>query len=366
MNAERIKELADFLLQTDQKLKLQQRLEALRDALINLTSQPGEATYQTAVVSTMADLSKAVANQLEGQLTPARTEALREIGAGPYFSKAMTESIQVMLAENSVTPAAVRDAVTQLAEKRTAFLENLRKTQAGLLALGVQSEPLSPGEADLGFLLPRDLFKNSLSGFSKELTEIEKIINVFSEVVTGAVEPIELKQLSTTDPLIFLRVHVGVVVAIGATITWLLNTWKQGLEIRSLHDKSKTMGLPEDVLAGFKKHNQEKIDAAIAQHAQGLLEAHPRDEEGRANELRNHLTWAMNSLLAKIERGMTVELRFLPPPAPEPIEQVEGAEPVEAASNPYTELFEISKKLDFPRVAGEPLIPLPKSAPNQP
>jgi hypothetical protein len=177
MNAERIKELADFLLQTDQKLKLQQRLEALRDALINLTSQPGEATYQTAVVSTMADLSKAVANQLEGQLTPARTEALREIGAGPYFSKAMTESIQVMLAENSVTPAAVRDAVTQLAEKRTAFLENLRKTQAGLLALGVQSEPLSPGEADLGFLLPRDLFKNSLSGFSKELTEIEKIIN---------------------------------------------------------------------------------------------------------------------------------------------------------------------------------------------
>ena len=71
---------------------------------------------------------------------------------------------------------------------------------------------------------------------------------------------------------------------------------------------------------------------------------YPPSDPARANELHNGLTWALNSLMVKIEQGMTVEIRALPRPA-EP-----GAEPeLETA---FAEINETAKRLEFPKLSG--------------
>ena len=47
----------------------------------------------------------------------------------------------------------------------------------------------------MAFLIPRDLFKNHLGSFAKELSFINKLTLDFGEAVTGEVAPVEPNKL---------------------------------------------------------------------------------------------------------------------------------------------------------------------------
>lgn len=352
MNTEHLSELAAFLVERDAELGIQRELQQLKSHLDNLTGNPGEPNFQTQVVKSLEKI-RSLVSKLEEGITPARAQTIRDLGGGPYFSGAMTSGIRVVLNSNSVTPSVVRDRVAEILRQRGNFLSTLEKVNESLNYLEVGSESLSLEAPEIGFLIPRELFKNTLDGLTSELSQINRIIGVFSEITTGSVEPVEVHQISTTDPLIFLGVPAATLIAIGGAITWSLDTYKKVLEVKQIHDKSKSLNVPESVLDPLKLHMKEIVDSAIAEHIEKILSRYPQ-EEGRANELRNGLRWSIESLMAKVERGMTVEIRMLPSPSEEDHEESDIAEDAALA-----ELREISHQLDFPKITGEPLIPLP-------
>jgi hypothetical protein len=73
------------------------------------------------------------------------------------------------------------------------------------------------------------------------------------------------------------------------------------------------------------------------------------------------MRWALDSILARIERGMVVEIRFLPPPA-EP-DVTAGTPEARERAKTYAELKTISHQLEFHIPPGEPVLQLPPADP---
>ncbi|ESY63256.1 MULTISPECIES: hypothetical protein [Mesorhizobium] len=359
MNASRLREILEKAMNLDREFKVQTLLSSVNTALKNLISSPSDSGYQQTLADTLASLGLALSTVVDS-LQPAEIDRLREIGVDRFFSPEMRNEIDVWLAENPATPTVAQTKLAQLITARDEFLTQAEQTVANFTALKIEVQDIKPGEAEIGFLLPRNLFKNEFDKFIKELAVINRVIRAFSEAETGSAETIDLRQLSSSDPTIFLGLSVATIVAIGKTISWALDTWKKVEDIRKI--RNETAKITSLQGSGFEAMLDDSIKKLAAKSVEERVEellATATGDQGRKNEQRTDLTWAVESILARVERGMTVEIRMLPPVAHE------GQEPSEDVKAQYRDLHTISSTLSFPAPAGSPVLDLPPPSPKE-
>lgn len=353
MNTEQLVALVRELLEDEENFQIQAKLEAVADALVNLVSNPQDSEHQTAVASALEQLQEA--SDLE--YIPATIERMDEVGARPYFTPAMVARLRQSVEENPMTPAVVQAEATSLVQERANFLGNLSNLQDGLCALGFEEDELRAGEAEIGFQLPRALFRNELEGFAKELHELRLIIRAFSEAAGNTGERIELRQISTTDPLIYVLLGYLTISKIGAAVKWCLDQWKTLEEIRNLRDNTaKLDAIPavKSMVQGFDEIIAHTVESRIREEAHRLA-VESKADSSRKNELTNHLVKAIEGLLARIERGMKVDIRFLPPP------DADGNAENKKQAAQYERLEQIRDELVFPELGeNAPILKLPK------
>jgi len=68
----------------------------------------------------------------------------------------------------------------------------------------------------------------------------------------------------------------------------------------------------------------------------------------------------LEALLAKIERGLTIELRLPPPPKEVDEEENEVSEEGAAEIKAHQELLEVEKQLVFPEPSENPVLTIPE------
>jgi hypothetical protein len=100
------------------------------------------------------------------------------------------------------------------------------------------------------------------------LDVVKNIIRAFSEAATGSVEPIEVRQISTSDPLFFFGMAPKTIAMIGAAVTWALSTWKQAEEIRNIRAETEKIPAfkddPIEKLFAYKiKQQVEQVTAGV-------------------------------------------------------------------------------------------------------
>lgn len=220
------------------------------------------------------------------------------------------------------------------------------------------SEPYTvSSRRSVGFQIPRNIFDNELEGFSRELHELRLIVRAFSEAAGNPGERIELRQISTSDPLIYLMLGYLTICKIGASVKWCLDQWKTLEEVRNLRANTANLaGVPQAkaLAEQFDSIIDQTLQTRIRERADALA-AEATSDEGRRHELGNHLAKALEGLLARIERGMKIDIRVLPPSEPE-----EGEDPHPAQAD-YERLQEIRDELVFPELAStEPILHLTK------
>lgn len=250
--------------------------------------------------------------------------------------------------------------LTEFMTQRQSYIEQITQLGGNLDKVGVLPISLQPGDAEIGFLLPRTLFNNRLDTLIKELRDVNRIIRAFSEATLGSVEEVEVRDISTSDPLFFFHIQPETIVAIGAAVTWALNTWKQVEEIRRVRAETrKTEVLTEkEATDVFDKKINEKIEAAIEAKVSELSK--DDGKPGRAKEQQTDLKWALESLLAHVERGMIIELRYVAPPPKSP----DDLEPTSTAKHDaFESLKNIAPQLAFPKMEGPPILKLPQPPP---
>ncbi len=355
MNAERLKALVDRVLADENELELQQKLTDLNNALSTFSQQPGQASAQTAV----ADILRVLVTTLDeflGRYSPAQIMDLESIGGRPFFSTEMIAGIKGKIDENPLTPAVVQQFVKDLMRRRAAYVGHLTALASALDAVGISGKAEDTGQGlDIGFKIPRALFDNDLDGLLKELNVIRQMVRIVSEIAIGEVETIAVKEISTTDPLFVFDLSAQTIITLGAIATWALHTWRQVEEIRRVRaETAKLRSFTEkEIEEIFGDKIKKEVELAVKAQATAMLgTGKPRDERG--NEQRNGLEWVLRSVLARVERGWTVEIRPLAPPA-----DAEGAE----ATTTYEQGEEIAKALSFPAPEPAPVLQLPPAQP---
>jgi hypothetical protein len=353
MNATRLKEIVDRLLAAESANKWQKKLTTLKSGIDELVSQPASQDAQTRIVTTTAEMETTVRQFLDS-LTPAQIKQIYEINGGEFFTFEVITPIKELMQQNAITPTIVAQKAGELVDKRGKYLDALRQAQSGLKELGVTAETLQPGQAEVGFLLPRDLFENELRGLHRELGILNRILRTFYEVANIAPGPIEIRQISTSDPIFFFGMDVTVLVHVGHAVKWCIDVIKGTHDIKKIAEASRAASVDEKIVAMLENQVTAKVEAAIKAKAEEIV-ANYAGEEGRKNELRNSLNGALELMLQRVERGMTVEIRLIPPPSAA-AEQAEAADAGTTAK--FEELGAIAKELNFPQLEGEPVLQL--------
>ncbi len=364
MNVERILELVDSIINTEKFTGFQGSLNELSTAMQQLSEQPHDVNRQKAVSDSLERLRSNL-EQFEDRLSPPEKDFLDTIGSKKFFTNEIFGEINDSVSQNAMTPVTTRDLLQQLVVSRQEYLDNFDKLKKSLIFLNFHPYPLEKEEVEIGFELQRDIFGNSLQGFANELTNIDWIVKRVSKVVTGEAQHAELRQVSTTDPIIFIETYWPVAAAIAGSVTWALDTWERVDRIKKVRADAKEAGLKADDLKPFEAKIKDIIASAIKERieeiqqdvSKAIAKKYDGDEE-------SWLKWALEKILYNVERGMRVELRFLPPEQVVETDEETGEEVEVEIDKKEIERFEkldlLKQRLKFPEISGKPMLSKPK------
>lgn len=362
MNASRLLEIVQLLVNTEKRKKIQEALNNANSALGDLVSQPSQPSHQSEFAASLEKLRALMSEVREG-FQPAQIKLLEEIGAAQFFTNDLASEIAGWVAENVATPAVAQEKLNALLSERETYITEIRQLRENLTKVGIVVNGLEAGQAEIGFLLPRELFDNNLERLIKELDVVKRVIRAFSEAATGSVEPIEVRQISTSDPLFFFGLTPETIALIGATVTWAIHTWKQVEEIRKIRAETEKIAAFKDdpIEKLFEDKIKSQVEQAVAAQTSEIMKE-VKGDRARRNEQKTHIKWALESIISRVERGMIVEIRLLPPPVPKANEGEEQPLPPPV----FGDLNRIASQLVFPKMEGAPILQIPPSEPEPP
>ncbi len=352
MNAEQISRFAAWLLDEEEVFGVQVSLRNIMSHLTNMIAQPQTLQHQNELIESL-NLLEAEVRAISQSYDISEWRTLDRMGASPYFSLRLYDDVKGILNKNSITPAVALAEISQLAERRNTYIASLENIRSGLSAIGVVVDDIEHPE--IGFQIPRDLFSNNLDGLINELRAIKRILRAVSEMSAGSVENITVRQIHTSDPTFYFGIATGTIVNIGLITNWCIEKWKQIEDIRKVRAETKKLSsfTSEEVENFFDAKIKAKIEKDVDEKVSALIG--PQGVSGRKAEQRTDMAWALEAMLARIERGLIVEIR-LPPPPPDVIEGDVSAR----ETDQFQELRELNNEMKFPAVEGAPVLNLPK------
>ncbi len=342
MTSEKLYSILTLIDKLDSGLGLQQKLDAIRDALTNLTSQPALPQHQSNLASALGAFEQAAA-KLRESMTPSQFELIESMGGAEFFDPEISKKVRTVMEKNAMTPSVARDFVQDLSSRRADFLSTVRNAKQSLEKLKITASLLTPGSADLAFLIPRDIFDNKLEPFAKELTFISRLLQDFSEALTGQAQPVELEQLSSSEPTVALGVGVSVIAALAVIVNKFLDAWEKIERIRKIRAELDEMGLKANE-AELEEKITTVVEEVVEEATESVLAKYPGSEE-RKNELGNAIRGDTCRLFGQIERGLKVEFRAEP-------SKDGDAEQKKA----LTEIVNLAQVMHFPLVPQEPML----------
>jgi hypothetical protein len=179
--------------------------------------------------------------------------------------------------------------------------------------LGIKGEELPAGSAEIAVMIPREIFKNDLGTFAKELSFLNRLLNHVGEVLTAEPTPVILGQLSSSDPTLTFETGLAAMKFIGTAIQNFLEAWKKVLEFREILQRLKKVGMGSKANATeITEEITSTVEEVVEESTTDIL-AHARlEDEGRKNELAGLIRKDLRRLFSQVERGLVMEIRVSP------------------------------------------------------
>lgn len=356
MNTDKLKELVDRIHEAESKIGTQGKLKQLAGALNNVVSQPQNPDHQNELAQKLRDFKVGI-EQFEHAFAP--RDYLRVRALSPEaFDPEIPQRIEQAISENPMSPNIVSEMVKELQSSRNEVISKINELRTSMDYFDFGYASATPETAEVGFQIPRELFDNNLEGLIKELREIRMMIQYFSEATLGEYHPTTVGSISTTDPLIFLAMAEPIAKYFAGAVTWGIGVWFSVEKIRNIRAQTAQLQSfsPEEVEQIFDSKIKQEIEAEVEKKVDEII-AEGKAPQARHGELKGQLTWALNSLLAKMERGLTIELRIAPPIE---TEDDEGEAETEGKAI-RQELVEIQEELVFPAPSENPVLEIPET-----
>ncbi|AHX16303.1 hypothetical protein CH75_10385 [Dyella jiangningensis] len=356
MNAERLNAIAQAILNDFSKNEISAYLRRLKSDLANMISQPASPQFQEQLSQVRHLLTEALTQHSEiDHFSATWQQVLEEIGGKWLTGSNLDYQIEEIFSRNQMTPAVASKELNSLVDDVAAFIEALEKITSAFEHLNIGSEELDPGECEIGVLIPRGFVHNKLANFGKELTELNKILGVFSELVTGNRPGFKIRTISSSDLSVFLESAPPVCAAVAVALERIVELYKKLLEIKKIKADLKAVGIKQEVLQGVENHADGVMDSGIDELAKELEERFSAQlEQGRANEISIELRQSLKKIAGRIDRGFNIDIRMSAP-------SIKAGEPVEHAVDltSFNEIAAASENMKFVSQNGEPILKLP-------
>lgn len=358
MNVERLHAIAIAVGEELTSLDVIDLLNQLATAVQNVASQPQHAPHQEQVAALKKSLQKKLIGASSNNFSPAWKQAIDELGIQEYLGSQLAEKIEAIFQENQITPSVAFSELQKLGQKVGVLYSTLSELVRGFRQFNLGHEDLSPGEGEVGILLPRVYLDNRFDKLAKEFKEVNSILSTISEVATGKAEHFEIRSLSTSDPFVLLGASLGVLASIAIAVKPIVSAYKEILEVRLLHAQLAEKKVTADRLKGVEEHTAEIMARAIEDIKGELLARSPVPDNGRKNELSVALGIALNKLANRIDRGFNIEIRVKPL-----AQEVAEGEVVEdeAARENVRIISDAMRSIEFTHPDGRPILHLPEN-----
>ena len=362
MNVERLHRVI-FDFQNDlQKTNLIGVLQSVRDNLQNIVNQPNQPAYQTNLVASIEELNKALHTAKYNSYTPMFKETISEITNEMKFGDELKNEVDNIFASNLITPAKALEDIDKIVNNITQIQTGIKNTIEGLESLNIEKEELEPGTCELGYTIPRKYIDNKLVELKNEIAELNFILNIITEAVTGKTEDYKVKTISSSEFLLYVIIGLQVANALSKATERILNHYKQILEIKVLRNQLTEKGVPAKETISIEKYANGLMETEIKKIAKEIIDEHYEGENGRKNEIQNGLTIALNKLANRIDSGFSVEIRVEPLPKPKTEDKDEQYESdVELIKS----IQKSANNIDYIEAKGKAILQLPESLEKQ-
>lgn len=357
MNAERLHAIALVLNQEMTKNHLIEKLQELISALSNVVSQQQHPQHQQTLANNLKALYSALTDSPSDSFSPAWSQLLSEIGGYDLFGNELRKGIQNIFERNQITPAVALSELQQLQKQISSFKNGLDQLISSFRQFKIGDEKLSPGECEIGMLIPRKAVDNSLTEFADELKELAFILNTLSEVSTGKKGALSIKTISSSDLMVYLDAIIPFAACLSVAIERIVALYKQILEIRKLHSELAKQGVPEEQTSSIKDYANTLMGNGVEKLSVEIVEkfCHSSDKE-RKNELVTATKISLNRIANRIDRGYNLEVRVEPMEKPSQEDKgrkevLEKIQIIQAAT----------KNMQFMKIDGPPILCLPES-----
>jgi hypothetical protein len=326
MNAERLHSVVDYLVTQYNERSILQQWNQLVDSLQAVTQSPGSVEHAKA----FSDRYKVFKDQLLGftaaPLPPSYRDILREINAENYLGPALLKRFEDTLAANAVATAAAIPQLQTQHREITAYIKQLSGLVSAFSTLSVARDELQAGAAEIGLLLPKDLFDPRLLDLSKELKQWDFVVRGINEVASDNKEDVRLRAISSSDWQFFLVCGFAFLTCFNWVLQKLVAILKNMVEIKSNWQALVDKGVPKEGTEPLKKYIDGYIEAETRKAAvEAVAKFHKEADAGRKNELTNHMNQALMFLASRLDSGVQIDLRLSMTLAPLPEEAAANA-----------------------------------------
>jgi hypothetical protein len=356
MNAERLHAIVISLNKELTDKRIVALMESMTTTLRAVVQSTNESTQQN-FANARDSLYSALTNTDSDRFSPTWRQILREIGGEDLFGRELKRTIESTLEKNQLTPAIALQEFEAVYARLKQFRDALTQTIAAFTYFNIGSEKLEAGECEIGILIPRAYVKNQLPEFLEELEHEEFILNTFSEVATGRPDRLEIKALSSSGLMVFLKGNINYAAVVAVAVERIVALYKKLLEIRRLRMDMEKQELPENVVSGVETHANKLMKDGIEKASVEIVnQFYIGEDVGRKNELVVKVRLSMNMLANRIDHGVNVEVRVEPPAATDPKAKDETVQKAVAA------IQDATPNMQFLKLEGPPLLQLPENA----
>ncbi|MHB8069640.1 MAG: hypothetical protein ACYDIC_17240 [Desulfobaccales bacterium] len=355
MNAERLHAIAIVLHQEMSENNTLSKLKELVDSLQNLVNQ-GHTSNQQSLANNLNAMYASLTDKPSDRFSPAWRQLLAEIGGEDLFGSSMKSKIEDIFSRNQITPAVALEELKGFYQRLQSFDLALNNLLSSFRQFAIGNEKLSPGNCEIGILVPRKAVDNRLIPFADELKKLSFILNTLSEVATGKKDNLSIKTISSTDLTVYLDAIPAFAACLAVAVERIVALYKQLLEIRKLRAELQKQGVPDGQTAGIEEHANSLMKNGTENLAAEIVEKfYTNIDAGRKNELINATKIALNSIANRIDQGYNIDVR---------VEPIEKGKQQEDANKKIVENINLiqaaSENMQFMKLEGDPILRLPE------
>lgn len=295
------------------KINLIQQLDRLVAHLESSINSPHESTqrvvsddleqlYQTLSQADSINFSPGIQSELDALIVNRRGGVNTLIGLG------LSSQLENVF-EGGYTSVKTLDGLRLLVQDVKDFSQALEGINNSFEALGIEDETLEVEESVVGMTIPRERLDGGLRGLQREISFFAQFLVELTETVEGSVDENEVYSLHASDFGIDAMTTLSVANKFAIIIVGIKAAFDTVMGYRDLKERAKKLGVDDKTVSQLAKESEEKMSSAIEEVHIEIFQDCKVDDKGRIRELKNGLTFRLNGLANRIDRGFSFEVR---------------------------------------------------------